>query len=165
MADTPLATRNQVIALHCHTSKTVREIAVDLSISKSAVDRIIHHWRETGEVGSGKVGRCGRKSKLTVRDKAAIVREAVKDPRKTAREIKAHNPAICNAVSIQTIQRALKSGGLKAYRPFGVPSLTPLRRRDRLQWARQHAFYDESDWKLVSCKYLSTLKCNSLKTM
>jgi transposase len=77
MADTPLGKRHQVIALHCHSTKTVREIASDLQISKSAVDRIIRRWKDTGNVESGKKGKCGRRRKLTNGDKQLLIREAL----------------------------------------------------------------------------------------
>jgi DNA-directed RNA polymerase I, II, and III subunit RPABC1 len=148
MADTPLQKREQVIALHSHTSKKVREIASDLQLSKSAVDRIIRRWRDTGNVGSDKQGNCGRKRKLTEGDKKVLVREIIKDPRKTARELKLENP-FCNDVSVRTVKRAVLDGGMRAYRPVGVPCLNKARCRSRLEWANLYNFYDSEDWKEV----------------
>ena len=42
-----MSLRHQIISLHQHTSKSVREIASDLSLPKSTVADIIRKYEET----------------------------------------------------------------------------------------------------------------------
>jgi transposase len=150
MSDTTLGNRERVIALYLHTSKTQREIATDLNLSKSAVNRIITRWNSTGSAESGRKGHCGRKEKLTRHAKSLIVREAKKFPTKTAQEIRSSMGSIGSSVCLDTVKKLLRKCGLYAYRPLGIPFLNTNRKKDRHQWAHVHAVYDEDDWSQVS---------------
>ena len=149
MPDTPISVRHQVIALHQHTEKTERDIAHDLHLDKSAVHRIIARWRETGSAAAGRRGHCGRKKKLFARDKAIILREVQKNPTATAQQIRVMCGPIATSVSLSTIQKLIRKSGFSAYRPIGIPCLNVTRKKDRLQWAHKHAFYNGDDWKDV----------------
>lgn len=160
MADTPSSRRDQVIALHQHTCKTEREIAGDLHMDKSTVHRIITRWRETGSSAANRKGHCGRKQKLSARDKAQIVREALKNPTATAQQIRVSCHPVGTSVSLRTVQDLLKKAGLTAYRPVGIPCLTAPRCKDRLQWAHVYAVYDMEDWMQVIITDETTVELN-----
>ena len=71
--------RDKIIALHEHTSKSSREIGLELSVSHSIVVRIINLHREKNTVEPYFEANMGRKPKLSEREKRLIVREAKKD--------------------------------------------------------------------------------------
>ena len=61
--------KQRIVTLVEHTSKSLREIALELSISRSAVQKTLAVWRETGSVEEHKEESRGRKEKLTAREK------------------------------------------------------------------------------------------------
>ena len=109
--------RDQIIALHEHTSKSSREIGSELSISQSTVVRIINLHREKNTVEPYFEANMGRKSKLTEREKRLLVREAKKDPLLTSAEIKRATGPVGSKVHPSTIRRTLLQSGQVSYRP------------------------------------------------
>ncbi|KAG9337154.1 hypothetical protein JZ751_029745 [Albula glossodonta] len=53
-------------------------------------------------------------------------------------------------VSQRTVHRTLLLMGLRSCRSVRVPMLTPVHRRNRLQWARQRRKWTLEDWKKVA---------------
>ena len=103
-----------------HTSKTHREIAADLSVSHSAVTKILKIFISTGTTLPIK-GR-GRHCKTSHRTDLLIRREVVKHPFITARSIKDNLSPICDNISITTIKRRLvERFGFKGYKPVKKP--------------------------------------------
>ena len=76
-------------------------------------------------------------AKLSPRTKLKIVRESVKDPRKTAREVQKAVGAEARTVSLRTIQRCLVDGGRICYRPIKAPQLTKIHKTRRLCWENE----------------------------
>lgn len=118
------AIRNQIIALKMHTSKSDREISEDLSIDHRTVARIWNKYQETGSIRPYQGVKMGKPCKLSVREKALIVREAKKDPKASAEEVKNAVGEVGRKVSTRTVKRIISAGGLKAYRPVRKPLLT-----------------------------------------
>ena len=109
MFDTPIEVHNQVFALHCHAKKTKREIPNDLNVSMCSVHRIVKTWRESGSAKNKRKGRCGRKPKLSNRDKAVNCRETRICPSKTDQEISTASGATGPSVCLSTVQKTLKN--------------------------------------------------------
>ncbi|ROL51094.1 Transposable element Tc1 transposase [Anabarilius grahami] len=53
-------------------------------------------------------------------------------------------------VSEYTVHRSLLRIGLHSHRPVRVPMLTPVHRRKRQQWAREHPNWTTEQWKKVA---------------
>lgn len=149
--------RHQILALHQHTSKSNRQIATDLNISRRCVDKILKKWRESGSLSADRSGKCGRRPKLSIRDKAVIVRECKKDPTKTARQIQRSAGGIALSVSLRCVQRILHQYGLVPYRPVPVPLLNRTKKHNRWLWAQQYENWSENNWAQVS----ATVQCMS----
>jgi transposase len=107
MKDISQDKRERIIALHLHASKTQRQIANDLSVSQNVVSLIIRRFQATGSTTTKRKGHCGRKCKLTDREKKMVLRESKKNPRLTAAEIKHTSADIGAKVSVTTIKRIL----------------------------------------------------------
>jgi transposase len=153
MKDISLTVRNQVLALHKHTTLSYRDIGLKYGISHNAVYGIIKIWRMTGSVASSRAGKCGRKSLLSERDKAFILRTVRQHPSSSVRELRMHLGEVGHGVCDSVIQKFIKKSGYNATKPLGIPNLTAARMKARLEWARIHAFYEMDDWKEVSLLY------------
>ena len=68
-----------------HAKKSVREIGRELGVPKSTVGRIV---KRSNDVTIKRRGRCGRKRKTTARDDQMIIKESIKDSRKTSVDLK-----------------------------------------------------------------------------
>ena len=88
MKDISASVRESVIALSQHTTKSQREIAADLGISQNAVSLIIRRFRTSGSSQTDRVGKCGRKPKLTEKDKRTLIRKSTINPRLSANQLK-----------------------------------------------------------------------------
>jgi transposase len=132
-----------------HSSKSQREIAADLGISQNAVGLIIRRFNETGESGTHRKGRCGRKQLLNNREKRVIIRECRKNPSISAGEVKTAVREIGEKVSISTIKKTLREGGLRVYRPLKMPYLDTRKRVSRRRWSSQFKDKPQEFWAQV----------------
>jgi transposase len=149
MKDIPREKRDEIVALHRHTSMSYKEIAERVGCSKCGVFGVLKQWRETGSTATSRAGHCGSKEKLTSREKVAIVRESKKDFTLSLREIKQQAGAPGEKVSRTPVHRILHQAGRKAYRPIYTPLISRQSRMKRLRWARQHVGKSMDDWKKV----------------
>ena len=138
-----------MIALSLHTTKKHREIATDLGMCQSTVTRIINHYKRTGSVETLRKGKCGTLAKVKESGKRYIIRESVKDPRKTASEIQRSAGTSAAHVSLRTIQRIVKNGGRHCYRPRKVHKLDPTKKERRWDWAKRHVQMPQEEWNKV----------------
>jgi transposase len=150
MKDIPESTRERIIALRLHTSKSQREIAADVGVSQNAVSLITRAYDETGSTRTRRLGRCGRKSKLSVREKTLLVRESKKNPRLSASEVQMAAGSIGKKVSLPTVKRVLHDAGRRAYRPIRAPKLDAVKRGRRLKWAMEYKHLSMDFWQRVS---------------
>ena len=131
-----MSLRHQIISLHQHTSKSVREIASDLSFPKSTVADIIRKYEETVTVEVNRKGHCGPKEKLSPRSKKAIIREVQRDPTVTVAEILKSNPEIANSVSRVTVNRILLKFGYRSHKPVKKFYFSPAMKKRRMESGR-----------------------------
>lgn len=113
------------------------------------MDRIVKKWQVTGSYQPYHGSQMGRRPILTSRERSMIIREARKDPKATANEIKINAGPVGEKVSQRTVRLILQSSGLKAYRPVKKPLLTKKHKIERLRWAREHSQWTVEDWSKV----------------
>lgn len=147
--DTPKVKRDEIVRLF-HENRTTREIAATVNLPLSTVGDIIKRFRETGQTSPKRVGRCGRKKKLSPRTIRQIGRASQAKPQASAREIQDIVGGSAQQVHTNTVKRALRSYGRLTYRPVKAPSLSAKQRQVRLNWCRQYQNWTQQQWELVS---------------
>ena len=141
--------RAKIVALSKLAKKSVREIGKELGIPKSTVGRIVKRSNDNDDVTVKRRGRCGRKRKTTARDDQMIIRNSVKNPRKTSVDLKRDLSAAGVNVDSSTIRRRLIERGRLARRPKKKQLLTPIMKKKRLQWAKKHKKWGLQKWRQV----------------
>lgn len=124
-----------------------KKVSKRFNVSRSGVRRIIKKFQGT-ELLVNKSGR-GRKRKMSKILERKLVREAKKNPRVTADKLVNDASKSGVNVSCNTITRALRRNGLKAYRPRKTPLLKKRHLKARLKYAKDHLHKDFSYWKRV----------------
>jgi len=79
--------RARIVALSKHAKKSVREIGKELRMPKSTVGWVVKRNNDSDDVTIQRQGISGRK-KTTARDDQRIIRNSVKDPRKSSVDLK-----------------------------------------------------------------------------
>ena len=119
-----------------------REIAQRLSISQSAVSRLIKRSKKTGaSIPSRKIAS-GRRNSLSMREIRRLKMESSAHPEWSAAQIQATVGGNCAKLSLRTMQRYLIKAGCLPYRPVKSPALTRKQMRCRYLWSLQHKDHD-----------------------
>ena len=131
-------------ALSKHAKKSVGEIGKELGIPKSTVCRVVKRSSVSDDVTiSSYRGDAAEKEKTTARVDQMIMRNSVKDPRKTSENLKRNLSAAEVNVHSSTIRRRLIERGRIARRPRKKQLLTTGMKKKRLHWAKK-------TWKMGS---------------
>lgn len=141
--------RLQIATLVDHTDKTVRQIADDLRISKSAAGRVVQRYKATGCYKSLK-NECGRKRISTPADDRVLIRLSKADPTLSACQLQGEMASRGISMSERTVQYRLLEGGRKPYKPIKCQVLTPQMKKKRMQWAIEHKDWTLDMWRSVS---------------
>jgi transposase len=138
------AQRSSVISL-LNEGYSQCQIQSRTSLGKGTVGRIAK------EVESNKENNCGGcPSKLSTRDKTAIIREIHSGRADTAVQATQFiNSTISNPVSSQTVRRVLKESGFYSATKKKVPLLKKTHRQKRLEFAQYHENWTVEDFKRV----------------
>ena len=128
--------RASILTLRENTEKTYREMSKIVGVSISTISRTMKTKKETGSVTPKRKGKCGRKRKTTPRDDAYLIRESVKDPRKTSDTKKTTLGEKRNRRSSSTVRRRLLEVGREAYRPVKKQLLTKTMKTKRYKWGQ-----------------------------
>ena len=99
--------RASILTLCENTEKTYREISKLVGVSISTKSRIMKMKKETGSLTPKRKNKCGRKKKTTPKNDAYLIRESVKDPRKTSDAIKTTLGEKGIEISSSTVRRRL----------------------------------------------------------
>ena len=91
---------------------------------------------------ANRIKKCGRKQKLSVRDKKMIVRNSQINPRLSASQLRLDCGAITQNVSRRTVNRVLTEAGLRSYRAVKRPLITEADRRKRFNWCRLYVSHN-----------------------
>jgi len=135
--------RGYIIGAHINGASGA-VIASQLGRSKSAINKLIKMYKETGAVDVKP--RSGRPKKLTDEDEENIITKVKKSRKFTAREIADY---LNLQVSTATIKRALNRKGYYGRVAAKKPFITAENARRRLEWCKQHTTLTEEDWKKV----------------
>ena len=141
--------RASIIALKEHAGLSIRQISKKMKVAKSTVGDILKRKKDTGESSTLRQGRCGRKRKTTPRGDSVIIRESIKDPKKTSADLQRDLSTYGVNISSSTVRRRLLEVGRFARKPLKKQLLTSVMKRKRLQWARRYSQWTADDWKKV----------------
>ena len=141
--------RASILTLRENTEKTYREILKIVGVSISTISRSMKMKKETGSVTPKRKGKCGLKRKTTSRDDAYLIRESVKDPRKTSDAIKTTLGEKGIKLSSSTVRTRLLDVGRKAYRPVKKQLLTKTMKTKRYKWVLKYKNWTKEDWRRV----------------
>ena len=141
--------RANILTLRENTEKAYREISKIVGVSISTISRIMKMKKETRSVTPKRKGKCGRKRKTTPKDDAYLIRESVKDPRKTSDAIKTTLGEKGIEISSSTVCRRLLEVGRKAYRPVKKQLLTKTMKTKCYKWGPKYKNWTKEDWRRV----------------
>ena len=100
-----------LLLIRKHTGLSIRNISEKLAIPKSHVGDIIKRAKDTGEPRTLQHGRCGRKRKTTPKDVKVMIRNGVKNPKKTSKDLQRDLAlADVNVASTKVGRRLLEVG-------------------------------------------------------
>ena len=136
--------KRQLIVNQHKKGKISKAISYDLEVPLSTVNRILLHYKRTGEV-IPKVST-GRHRFLSPRDERDVVLTLRREP--TTRPSTLTSVAE-RKVSVWTIRRTLHRAGLHPAKMRRKPSLTAAQRQVRLKWAREYSEKPADFWDHV----------------
>lgn len=142
-----LENRVKIQILH-EQGKSQKEIAKLVKCSRCAVQSAIKRFAQTGTHANKQ--RTGRKRVTTKREDRKLIRESMKDRKKTSSELAAAlSEETGKAISARTARRRLGEAGLKGCKARKKPWLSEANKRKRLEWALRHQHFTEEDWSNV----------------
>ena len=102
MSDITDEERIQIVTPVDHIEKSIREIADNLKISKSAVGRFVQRYKKSGAKSSKM--ECGRKRITSPADDRALIRKSKAYPSMTANKLKEEMESHEVSLSTRTVQ-------------------------------------------------------------
>lgn len=139
----------QIQVLLSDTPLKQREIARKLGVSTQTISVIKKKIDSGVDLASKRVAKCGRKRKTTPRTDRQIVKMALKDRRRTCRNLSTELAVEGISLSRRRVNARLLESGLKAYRPRKKPRLTQPMIKARLAWAKDHVNWTSEQWEKV----------------
>ncbi|GFT71031.1 transposable element Tcb2 transposase [Trichonephila clavipes] len=125
--------------------RTITDVAREFDIAHSVVSRLWKSFKTTGMCSRRHVG--GRVRSTTPAEDRYIVLSAKRNRRTTAQQVANQFLAASGKqISLKTVARRLRGGGLYARRPVVCVPLTRQHRTAHLQWCREHHNWTEQDW-------------------
>lgn len=134
----------QEVASRIRDGLSSRAIGAQLGVSPASVKRI--RLELAPDVPSPS---SGRPRSLSARDRRAVVRAVTSGRADTAPQVVRELSCGGVTVSVQSVRRALKDAGLKAYVKKRKPLLSARHRKARLEFAQRHRSWTFEDWSRV----------------
>lgn len=134
--------RQEIIRLREMEGLTERQIARQLEVPPSTV----HYWLAKEEVPPHPSPKRGRPRVTTSTLDQALVSMSLLNPFHTALDIRND---LAPTVSVDTVRKRLKEGGLKCHIPARKPFLKDIHMRKRLEFAQGYFNWGVSDWEKV----------------
>ncbi|XP_029639705.1 uncharacterized protein LOC115214815 [Octopus sinensis] len=132
--------RGQIVAHH-EDGMSQRQIAQKMKCSRCAVQTTLKRFRETKDVKT--IQRTGRKKVTSPRDDRSIIRQSLRNKRKTSLELFSDfNEASTSQIS-RTLRRKLVEYGLKGCKASKKPWVSKSNMEKRLQWAKKPLKLDQ----------------------
>lgn len=139
--------RIKIQLLH-EQKKSQVEIANIVKCSRCAVQSAIKRFADTGSHTNKP--RTGRKRVTTERQDRKLIRESLKNRKKTSSELAAAlSEEIGYPISARTARRRLGDAGLKGCKARKKPWLSEKNKKTRLEWALRYQHFTEEDWANV----------------
>lgn len=130
------------------TGRSQREVARELRVSLSTVQRWFHRHEETGLL-TRRPGS-GRKRKTSERDDRFMRTVILRNRHLTAVDVRRELQEVRNMeIGIRTVRRRLAESGLTPRRPATGPQLTTAHRISRLEFAREHLHWTTEQWSNI----------------
>lgn len=136
--------KRQLIAGQHKKGKTSKEISDNLEVPLSTVNRILLHYKKTGDI-TPKVST-GRHRLLSARDERELVLTYRREPRIRPSTLR---HSLLTKVSTWTVRRTLHRAGVHPYRMRRKPRLTSAQRQARLKWAKEYSQKPATFWDSV----------------
>ena len=127
----------------------IRKIGEELNLTKSTVGRIVKMREDRSDItNTNRRGRCGKNRKTTTHDDR-ILRNNLKDPRKTSKGL--HRGLAMAGVDINssTLRKRLVQDGRIARSTRKKQSLTDVIKKKRLVWAKKINYWKKEEWRNV----------------
>lgn len=123
-------------------------IANKLKCARHTVNRAVKRFRQAGEHHNKP--RSGRKRVTSYREDRKLIRESLRNRRKTSSVLSADlSEQTGRVISSRTVRRRLLNAGLRGCKARKKPWLSQKNKEKRLKWARQHQNWSEEDWSNV----------------
>jgi transposase len=126
--------------------ETQRAVSREFKMSQTSVRDLWKKYQATGKVENLK--RSGRPATLTNREKRVLCRECVKDPFQSAKAVNLRSN-IPKKVSLWTVQRVLRAGGLLSRIAVKKPFLSKCNIAKRKKWCKEYSTFEPVDWSNV----------------
>lgn len=128
-----------------------RQVGDRMDISSSVASRAYNRYLETGDY-QRRVGQ-GRRRATNPRVDRAIVRRVRQEPfvpaNVVARNFPNRRQQQPRNISVQTVRNRLRETEVRSRSAARVPMLSPMHRRARLAYARQHVHWTARQWNNV----------------
>lgn len=139
--------RAQIVILK-QTGKSYRDIARILQISKSAAQRAVVRFEDTGSNIDRKRPGQPRKTSKKIDDKLYNISNANRF--KSASDIRAEiNERLDAPISLSTVKSRLRDKGMIGRVAIKKPLLRPINKQKRVKFAREHISWTINQWKTV----------------
>lgn len=139
--------RLQICMLHAE-GWSYTKLAERFHVGRCTIIRICTKERNTGSVDDKP--RSGRPKRSTAQQEQSLVRYSRDHPRLGSRALNQHWRETGGPnVTARTVRLRLQAAGLMGRVAIPKPILTAGQRQRRLQWANQHADWNQAQWDLV----------------
>lgn len=146
-SEVPLSVRTKIITLN-DLGYSQRNIARMVTLSRTTVQYVLKNYKETGLLTPKP--RSGRKRKIGERETRLLKRNAIKNRRKTSKELAADlNLESGISVCPSTVRRHLVAAGIRGCKARKKPWLSQINQKRRLQWAKKHKNWTIDQWSRV----------------
>lgn len=144
MRDTSAA-KKAAIVTRKSLGQSNRQVAQKENVNPSTVSKINNRYGDKHNFDEKKP-RSGRPRKLSDRDvRRALYLLSTRQAKNATDLQRAEFPH----VTVDTVRKALRRTGLKAYARRDVPLITKRQERLRVDWAEKHCYWTAEDWRAV----------------
>lgn len=139
--------RVQIQLLH-EQGKSQVEISKTVKCSRRSVQYAIERFAATGSHRNRH--RTGRKRITTDREDRRLLRESLKNRKKTSSDLAAElSMEIKRPISTRTTRRRLQEAGLKGCKARKKPWLSDNNKKARYEWALKYQSFTKEDWSNI----------------
>ena len=116
-------------------------------MNQLTVSRILKRIQTQGASSSQRKKKCERKRDTSPRNKATLIRESKKYPRKTSSALKQSLEEAAVKINASTVRKRLLENDRPARRSVKNQLLNDVMKKKRHAWAQQHKSWRKEDWR------------------